>query len=243
MTISARRLLVVDDDHDFAESLADLLELSGYEVEVVHSGEDAIRRCDETEFDLALMDVRMPGKDGVESFMEIRKSKPDFRAVLMTAYSMPSLLARALAQGARAAVRKPLFPERLIELIEKHRQRSLILVVDDDPDFADSLETTLQDDGYAVTVAADGEIALEKIAASQPAAILLDLRLPKTSGLEVFRELERRDSQAAVVVVSAYLADEADALNELRGRDLAGILQKPFAPKDLLSILAAIPVG
>jgi CheY-like chemotaxis protein len=240
MTISDRRVLVVDDDRDFAESLADALDIWGYEVEVVHSGEDAIRRCSESNFDLALMDVRMPNKNGVDSFLEIQQLKPDFRVVLMTGFSMPGVLAQALAQGARATVSKPLVPEKLVELIEKHRQRQVILVIDDDEDFAASLATSLEDSGYAATIAADGESALGMVALDPPAAILLDLRLPKGSGLEVFCELEKRNLQVPTIVISAYIEQETDTLRALRNQGVAGILEKPFLSNELLSMLAEI---
>ena len=62
-------ILVVDDDQDFSESLTMVLESRGYAVEVAHTGEEAIRKFQDTNFDIAFMDVKLPGKDGVESFM------------------------------------------------------------------------------------------------------------------------------------------------------------------------------
>ena len=64
----SRRIFIVDDDQDHAESLADILELRGYEVEVAFTGEDAIERFREADFDLVFMDVKLPGKNGVETF-------------------------------------------------------------------------------------------------------------------------------------------------------------------------------
>ena len=74
-------VLIVDDDRDFAESLAMVLDGRGYQVDTVHSGEGAIRKFREKDFDIAFIDVKLPGKNGVESFMEIRKIKPEARVV------------------------------------------------------------------------------------------------------------------------------------------------------------------
>ncbi len=64
-----RRILIVDDDRDHAESLADILEMRGHLVEVVHTGEAALACFCRRDFDLTLMDVKLPGKSGVETFL------------------------------------------------------------------------------------------------------------------------------------------------------------------------------
>ena len=71
--MAAKRILVVDDDRDFAESLGDLLEAEGHEVSLAFNGPDAVSRFETEDFDIAFMDVRMPGMSGVEAFLEIRR--------------------------------------------------------------------------------------------------------------------------------------------------------------------------
>ena len=66
-------VLIVDDDRDFSESLAMAVESKGFVVERAFSGEEAIEIFRERDFDIAFMDVKLPGKNGVESFMEIKK--------------------------------------------------------------------------------------------------------------------------------------------------------------------------
>ena len=78
------RIFVVDDDRDLAESLAEVLELSGHEVEIAFSGEEAVEVFREKDFDVSFMDVVMPGMNGVESFLEIRKIKPDAKVFMLT---------------------------------------------------------------------------------------------------------------------------------------------------------------
>jgi len=102
------RVLIVDDNEDLAESLAMVLELRGYEAEVAHTGEEAIRTFRDNDFDIAFMDVKLPGNNGVESYMEIRKFKPDARMVMMTGYSMEQLLDKAMENGAWGVIHKPL---------------------------------------------------------------------------------------------------------------------------------------
>ena len=68
------RILVVDDDKDHAESIADLLNWRGYGVEAAHSGEDALELFARRPFDLTILDVKLPGINGVETFFRLRKT-------------------------------------------------------------------------------------------------------------------------------------------------------------------------
>ena len=77
------RALIVDDDRDFAEGLADAFELTGHRAQVVFGGQAAIDRCLHEDFDVVLLDIQMPDLDGVKAFLEIRRLKPDARVVMM----------------------------------------------------------------------------------------------------------------------------------------------------------------
>jgi CheY-like chemotaxis protein len=101
------QILVVDDDKDNASSLAEIFELEGHRVTTVNSGKDAISAFRSQDFDLAFMDIAMPGKNGVESFFEIRKFKPDARVYMMTGFSVEALVQQALNQGALGVLHKP----------------------------------------------------------------------------------------------------------------------------------------
>ncbi len=84
-------ILVVDDDADFARSLANFLRLEGNLVALALDGEAAVAKFTEQDFDITFMDVRLPGKNGVESFFEIRRLKPAAKVVMMTAHGVEEL--------------------------------------------------------------------------------------------------------------------------------------------------------
>ena len=101
------RILVVDDDKDHAESIADLLNWRGYGVEAAHSGEDALELFARRPFDLTIMDVKLPGMNGVETFFQLRKMRPGAQAIMMTGLNLEQLIASAVGNGAAEILRKP----------------------------------------------------------------------------------------------------------------------------------------
>lgn len=116
---AAGRILVVDDEKNLRVTLAQILGDEGYSVETCASGEAAIEECRQQAFDLVLMDVRMPGIDGVEAFRTIRQRRPGARVVLMSAFTDEETRVAALKDGATAFLRKPFNIPDVLELIEE----------------------------------------------------------------------------------------------------------------------------
>ena len=114
---AAQRVLVVDDEKNMRTTLADILADEGFEVTTADSGEKAVRICGQRPFDVILMDVRMPGIDGIEAFRRIRQRDRDIRVIMMSAYSLQYLEEEVLREGAVAFVRKPLDADQVLALI------------------------------------------------------------------------------------------------------------------------------
>jgi two-component system, NtrC family, response regulator HydG len=112
------RVMIVDDDRDLAESLAEMLELQGHTVQVASNGQEAVERHRKAEFDITFMDVRMPIMNGVDSFFEIRKLKPDAKIVMMTGFK-EAIVTRALEAGAAGLLNKPFDIETMLAIVDK----------------------------------------------------------------------------------------------------------------------------
>lgn len=109
-----------------------------------------------------------------------------------------------------------------------------ILVVDDDPDIARFVEVNLRSAGYEVSVASDGEEALEKAAGLRPDLVLLDVMMPQVDGWEMLQLLhERHGADAVPVVMFSGKVDEA-AADEAAERGAQGFIGKPFDPSQLI---------
>jgi two-component system response regulator HydG len=112
-----RRALVVDDDKFLVRTLSDLLRLQSWQVTSAYSGTEAVNAAARDEFDVVLMDIRMPGMDGVAAFKAMKQVHPDVRVVLMTAYASDDLLQEANASGALRVLAKPVNVRALMDLI------------------------------------------------------------------------------------------------------------------------------
>lgn len=232
-------ILVVDDDRDFAESLADVLELDGHNVMLAGSGEEAIVLFKENDFDLTFMDVKLPGKNGVESFFEIRGLKPSARVIMMTGYSVPQLLEEAVENGAWDILHKPLELQKVVRMIEKVKPCG-VLIVDDDPDFLESIQVTLAQEGYRTYIAKDGERALKQIKTAKVDVLVLDLRMPVLSGLETFLKMKETGHCIPTIIVTAYPTEEEETISTLESLCVYGVLKKPFDTQSLFDAISNI---
>jgi DNA-binding response OmpR family regulator len=101
------KILVVDDEELIRSSLDDILRLEGYEVVAVGSGEAALTMLQRETFDLMLLDLKMPGIDGMDVFRAAVKISPDTKIVLLTGHGSLESAIDALRQGAHDYILKP----------------------------------------------------------------------------------------------------------------------------------------
>ncbi len=112
-----QRALVVDDNRPLAEDLAEILSAEGYEVQIFDDPRRAAESAGELRFDLALLDLRMPGIDGLALLRILAERQPGAHFVLMTAYLEENQIAEAHAAGARRVLPKPVPIQELLEMM------------------------------------------------------------------------------------------------------------------------------
>jgi DNA-binding NtrC family response regulator len=112
-------ILIVDDEEIVRESLASWLEEDGYEVAAAENGSRALERLPEKDWNLAMVDLKMPGMDGIQLMDEIRKIKPETIVIIMTAYATVDTAVQAMKKGAYDYIVKPFNPEDLSLTIRK----------------------------------------------------------------------------------------------------------------------------
>ena len=114
---SKGRLLIVDDENIVRDSLSKWFREEGYEVGTAESASDALTRLAERRWDLALVDIKMPGTDGIELQRRLREVDPDLTVVIMTGYASVETAVQALKNGAYDYVTKPFDPDDIAHLV------------------------------------------------------------------------------------------------------------------------------
>jgi len=113
------KLLLVDDEEDFIESLAERLQLRDFEVTTALNGNDAINLVKENDYDVIVLDVKMPGKDGIETLREIKNIKLLPQVIMLTGHATVETAIQGMKVGAYDYIMKPTFTEDLIALINQ----------------------------------------------------------------------------------------------------------------------------
>ncbi len=111
------RVLVVDDDHGMRETLRDILGEMGHDVSLAGNGHEALELVQRQDFDIAFIDIKMPGINGVETFRRIKKIQPGLRVVMMTAFALGELIDEARREGAVDILYKPLQIDKMKPLL------------------------------------------------------------------------------------------------------------------------------
>lgn len=232
-------VLVVDDEKSMRVTLAAILRDEGYQVTTAATGEEALDLCSKRKFSVVLMDVRMPGIDGVETFRQIRRHQEGVRVILMSAYSVDALRDAALDEGAIAFLPKPLDLEKVIDLIREVPDTA-ILVVESEDETASMLQQTLKERGYRVTVSRSPNEALELVEQIRFDLIFVDVNLPAMNGLELYLAI-RRITPTAVAIMITGMEGEFEALaEEAVRRNAYTILRKPLEIDRVLDLLQRV---
>jgi DNA-binding NtrC family response regulator len=119
MTAPAARILVVDDEFSVRDSLLNWFRKDGHDVRAVGNATEALRALQDGPFDVALLDIRMPGMDGMELQEHIHRIDPHVAVIMITAFASVETAVRALKQGAFDYVTKPIDPDELSHLVRR----------------------------------------------------------------------------------------------------------------------------
>ncbi len=239
MVEEAIRILVVDDEPGMRKSLADILLDEGYEVEVAEGGQKAVELCSQKAFDVVIMDVRMPGLDGVEALRQIRAHQSGTRVILMSAFGVDDLKYQALDEGAIAFLEKPLDIDAVVELIENAAETA-ILVVEPEETLQTELQNSLKAHGYRVTTANSPHDALVLLEQIRFDIILIDMELPTMSGLDLYLAIKRLTPAALAIMISGAEAEFLELAQKAVDQTAYTFVQKPLDLEHLLHLLERI---
>lgn len=242
MSEGGERVLIVDDDDGIRSSLARVLRMKGYEVAMAGSGESAVQVAESFRPAIAIVDIRMPGMDGVDTFVAIRDQLPTVRGIFMTAYSSSSRTADAIDAGGLSVLSKPLDINHVIELAERAIASAPVLIVDDDRDFLASLARAMRAAGTDVTTTHSLADAIRHVRQRPERVVIADVFLHDGFGHQLLAELPRQMEQPPLILVSGH----ADWFERCSSPDIARDaywVPKPVDVEELLRHIRGLSVS
>jgi len=111
----AVKILLVDDEELFVQALSERLKTRDFKVDTANSGREALDKAKETTFDVIILDMAMPGMDGMETQQELLKTNPDLQIIFLTGHATLEKGIDAVKQGAFDFIAKPVEFEKLLE--------------------------------------------------------------------------------------------------------------------------------
>jgi len=203
----------------------DMLTKKGYRVIMASGGEEAVEYCLREKPDLVLLDINMPGMDGIDTLRKIKANDLSTKVVMLTGHEQSVLENQARLSGALGFLSKSLDMKAIMDIIDDtlaggnkpHASAfgKSILIVDDEDQIRALLSDFLKKKGYAPQTAADGSEAIKKVLEFKPSVILLDIRMPGMSGLDTLKKIREIDQKVSVIMITA-VDDQAAAESAMR---------------------------
>ncbi|MBW1786179.1 MAG: response regulator [Deltaproteobacteria bacterium] len=227
------KILLVDDEKEFVESLSERLALRDLKADVAYDGEQALEALKKEEPDMMILDLRMPGIDGTEVLRRVKKEHPNVEVVILTGHGTDKDEKEAMRLGATAYLKKPIDIDQLVGAVRKEKLK--VLLVDDEKEFVESLSERLALRNLEAEVAHDGEEALKAVKEGKPDVMVLDLRMPGINGIEVLRRVKKENPDMAVVILTGHGTDKDE--KEAMRLGATAYLKKPVDVDQLVGTL------
>ena len=255
-------ILVIDDERMICDLLRSVLSAHGHEVFTAISGREGLALFKQRRPRFTLLDLNMPGMDGIQVLQEIRKINADAPVIVLTGGGRDALEIRARGLGVTDFLRKGAPLEALVRTMDRAMQRPLkvtapppaavsvggalsgspkapsVLVVDDEPQIRSMLSQFLTQRGYRVRVAQDGPTALAMVEEALPQFVILDMYMPGMNGLELLRELRARKYAGGVLGLTGSQDEKL-----LQGVLDLGAVDVMGKPVDLEKVELAVQLG
>jgi two-component system, NtrC family, response regulator HydG len=240
MNMDIPRVLVVDDEEDNCRNLSDILGDLGCHVQTANDGPSALELLRRTSFDVALLDLKMPGMDGLSLCRALKKLRTETVAIIVTAYASPATAVEAIEAGAVHVLAKPVELPLLLKKVDEAAGKPLVLVVDDDRDLCANLADLFSDRGYRVALAHSEDDASARLAEAAFRVVLIDMKLPGGSGDGVFRNVRNVSPGARTVLITGHRAETDELIGKVLEAGADAVCYKPFNTSELLNALDAL---
>jgi len=241
------RIAVVDDDAAMREAVKSLLDSAGFEAEVFASAREFLTSGRLAGTACLVVDVRMPGMNGIELQENLTSTRRGIPIIFITAHADETVRARVLQRGAVAVLQKPFTDEALLDAVTAAMAKpdptpaapdldATAFVVDDDPGIRQAVASLVRSAGWKAQVFASAQEFLARAPKDVPGCLVLDLRMPGLSGLD----LQSRMAELGLEIPIVFVTEYGDIPTTVRAMKAGAVefLTKPFQDKDLLKAIA-----
>jgi DNA-binding NtrC family response regulator len=133
------KVLIVDDDKDFLEVMSERLQSRGINVSTADRAEDALQRLDREVFDVIILDLQMPGLDGIDTLKQIKEKHEALQVIMLTGHATVEKGVEAIKLGATDFIEKPADIDSLNDKIKKAKKKKMLIM--DKMDYDRMIET------------------------------------------------------------------------------------------------------
>jgi len=229
-------VLVIDDDPNVQDLMRRLLSKDGFRVVTASAGEEGLKLAGELRPDVITLDVIMPSMDGwaILSALKADPELADIPVIMLTILDNKNM---GYTLGASDYLTKPVDRDRLVTILKKYRRdlpHFRVLLVEDDFETREILRQMLEKTGCSVIEAGNGRVALERMADSQPALILLDLMMPEMDGFQFIAELRKHKDRRSIPVVVITAKDLTSEDRQRLNGYVEKIIQKETSTSEKL---------
>ena len=251
----AIRVLFVDDEAEFLESTSRALRRRGLDVTTAANGIEALHIVKHARFDVALLDVNMPGIDGHRLFHALNAEVPEMEIIMLTGHGdighafelgkhglftylakpidMDQLAGTIRDAYAQSAGRKVEAPPSVNE--ELPAQPIRVLLVDDELEFLESLRKVLSRRGMEVVTASDGARALNVLSQRHVDVVVTDVKMPGIDGVKLLSLVKKQHPEVEILLLTGH-ADVGSAVSGLK-EGAFDYLLKPQDPEELTRLI------
>jgi DNA-binding NtrC family response regulator len=234
----SEKVLLVDDEEDFLDVMAERMRSRGIEVSTTTSATHALEMVEENSFDAIVMDLMMPELEGTEALKAIKNKKRELQVILLTGYVTLEQVIQAMRLGAMDIIEKPpdldvlaekikkahTKKERILaetqaeeEVKEKHsniskgglNMKPRVLIVDDEEELLQTLSERLRMRDYDVSTSLSGEDALGKMKGYNFDVVVLDVAMPGMDGVQTLSEIKRIKPLTEVIMLTGHATVES----------------------------------
>jgi DNA-binding NtrC family response regulator len=252
------RILMVDDEDEFLEASSQALDRRGFEVHIARDGGSALMMIERQDFKAVVLDVKMPGLDGIEVFHQIKKIHPNLPVIILTGHGSISQAFETSREGIADYLAKPIdinmLAARIKQVIEQGRERlravgdygseaaSLdlihLLIIDDETELTDSLKRIFERRNMEVYTAASGQEGLGILGEKPVEVVILDIKMPGMDGMEVLEVIKRDYPNVQVIILTGHPSVET----ALKGVKLGAseYLTKPAEVEEFVSTVRRV---